>query len=284
MTPLLIVSDLDGTLLDSRGRVSARTRAAVSAVRAAGHIFIIATGRPVRDVWRIAQTLGSADIAVCGDGSICYDFIHETVVDYRPIASGDVRAAVAALRDGLPGHRLGAERELELLLEDDFVLAPELCVGARRAVSLLHELDGRGFAKLIVQADGSALEYCPTVAEILPRACAVTVSTPAFCQVNRAGVTKATALRRLARRLGVAARDTIAFGDMPNDLSMLAWAGRSVAVANAHPDVLAMAHETTASHDEDGVARFLEQLVGHRPGVSPPRAAATEQTLEDQAR
>lgn len=52
----------------------------------------------------------------------------------------------------------------------------------------------------------------------------------------------------------------MAFGDYPNDLPMLAWAGRAVAVANAHPDVLAAATEVTASNDEDGVAAVLEML------------------------
>ena len=54
----------------------------------------------------------------------------------------------------------------------------------------------------------------------------------------------------------------IAFGDMPNDLPMLAWAGHAVAVANAHPDVIAAHDEVTASNDEAGVARVLERLFG----------------------
>jgi hydroxymethylpyrimidine pyrophosphatase-like HAD family hydrolase len=58
---------------------------------------------------------------------------------------------------------------------------------------------------------------------------------------------------------GFIAADAIAFGDMPNDLPMLAWAGQSVAVANAHPEVLAAADEVTASNDEDGVAQVLER-------------------------
>ena len=52
----------------------------------------------------------------------------------------------------------------------------------------------------------------------------------------------------------------IAFGDMPNDVPMLAWAGYGVAVANAHPSVIAVADEVTGSNDDDGVAQVLEQL------------------------
>jgi hydroxymethylpyrimidine pyrophosphatase-like HAD family hydrolase len=76
------------------------------------------------------------------------------------------------------------------------------------------------------------------------------------------GVTKASALAALAARARIPAAEVIAFGDMPNDLPMLAWAGRAVAVANAHPAVLAAADEVTASNDDDGVALVLERLAG----------------------
>jgi hydroxymethylpyrimidine pyrophosphatase-like HAD family hydrolase len=80
-------------------------------------------------------------------------------------------------------------------------------------------------------------------------------------EVSAKGVTKAFGIERLASEHGVDARDVVAFGDMPNDLPMLGWAGHGVAVANAHPDVLAMADEVTASNDDDGVARIVERLL-----------------------
>jgi hydroxymethylpyrimidine pyrophosphatase-like HAD family hydrolase len=74
------------------------------------------------------------------------------------------------------------------------------------------------------------------------------------------GVTKGTALAALATELGIAPQDVVAFGDMPNDLPMLAWAGTSYAMANAHPDVLAAVDLKASSNDEDGVALVLEEL------------------------
>jgi hypothetical protein len=74
------------------------------------------------------------------------------------------------------------------------------------------------------------------------------------------GVSKATTLARFAKELGVEAKDVVAFGDMPNDLPMLAWAGTAYAVANAHPLVLEAVSLTTDSNDDDGVAKVLEQL------------------------
>jgi hydroxymethylpyrimidine pyrophosphatase-like HAD family hydrolase len=79
-------------------------------------------------------------------------------------------------------------------------------------------------------------------------------------EISAAGVSKASALARLCGQRGIDSRDVIAFGDMPNDLPMLAWAGSAVAVANAHPEVIAAADEVTASNEESGVARVLERL------------------------
>jgi len=81
-------------------------------------------------------------------------------------------------------------------------------------------------------------------------------------EVTAAGVNKAAGLAEVAAEHGIDAADVIAFGDYPNDVPMLAWAGPGVAVANAHAEVLAIADEVTASNDEDGVAIVLEQLAG----------------------
>ncbi len=74
------------------------------------------------------------------------------------------------------------------------------------------------------------------------------------------GVSKATVVAELAAAHGIGHEAVIAFGDMPNDLPLLAWAGTSCAVANAHPEVLAAASHVIGSNDEDGVAEYLETL------------------------
>lgn len=72
---------------------------------------------------------------------------------------------------------------------------------------------------------------------------------------------QADGLARYAARLGIAAEQVIAFGDMPNDLSMFGWAGRAFAVGNAHPSVIAAADAVIGPVEEDGVAVFLETLL-----------------------
>jgi hydroxymethylpyrimidine pyrophosphatase-like HAD family hydrolase len=85
-------------------------------------------------------------------------------------------------------------------------------------------------------------------------------STGALVEISAAGVTKASTLEVVAAELGVSRDEVVAFGDMPNDLAMLAWAGTSYAMANAHPSVLELAQRRAPSHDEDGVAAVLEEL------------------------
>ena len=82
-----------------------------------------------------------------------------------------------------------------------------------------------------------------------------------LAEINAAGVTKAAVLADWCAERAIGAEDVWAFGDMPNDLPMLAWAGTSYAMSNAHPDVIATATHRARSNDEDGVAEVLEQLI-----------------------
>lgn len=104
-----------------------------------------------------------------------------------------------------------------------------------------------------------------------------THSNPArsVIEMSALGVSKATTLARLCASRGIASADVLAFGDMPNDLPMLTWAGAAVAVANAHPQVLSAVSHHTATNDDDGVARVLEELAAAR-AVRPLSTEATE--------
>jgi hydroxymethylpyrimidine pyrophosphatase-like HAD family hydrolase len=90
-------------------------------------------------------------------------------------------------------------------------------------------------------------------------------SADSLLEIAAAGVSKASALTRVCAERGIASEEVVAFGDMPNDLPMLRWAGHAVAVANAHPELLAAADEVTSSNDEAGVARVLERLFREQP-------------------
>ena len=264
MSYRMAATDLDGTLLRSDGTVSRRTCEAVRAAESAGIVVALVTGRPPRWMASVAQATGHAGVAICANGALLYDLHSEQVVGSTLLDASAALAAVAALRAAVPGLSFAAE------------FAP----GFGHEASYRHgwelgEVDVRvGTAEeILTQPVVKLLARHPTMArdELLARALElvgadVTVTssstTEALLEISAAGVTKASALAGLAGRAGIPAAEVVAFGDMPNDLPMLAWAGRAVAVANAHPEVLALADEVTASNDEDGVAVVLERLVG----------------------
>ncbi|PVE09074.1 hydrolase [Streptomyces scopuliridis RB72] len=260
----LVATDLDGTLLREDGTVSGRTREALAAVSAAGAAHIIVTGRAVPWTRHILDDLGYEGLAVCGQGAQVYHagehrLLTSLTLD-RQLAGlalakieGEVGPlALAVSRDGLdgdvlvgPGYRL-QEGPLPTVLVDD---PAELWSAPLNKVYIQHpELDDDALAQAARATVGSLVDVVMAgagVVEILPL-----------------GLTKATGLSLAARRLGVKAADTIAFGDMPNDIPMFGWARHGVAMANAHEELKAVADEITASNEDDGIALVLEKLLG----------------------
>ncbi|WP_163549417.1 Cof-type HAD-IIB family hydrolase [Candidatus Frankia nodulisporulans] len=258
--PALVATDLDGTLIHSDGSVSARTRAALRRVRHHGATVVFVTGRPSRVMANIATQAAVGGLAICANGALVFDLDAGVTVSQRQLAVATALRLAHGIRAAVPdasfavesGGRFGREAAFETMWPD-----PEELVSAYP--ELLTALPA---TKLLVRRAGG-LPFTEVYEAILALAgteAVVTTSCVDLLEIAGAGVSKAVALAELAARRGLSAADVIAFGDMPNDLPMFAWAGHAVAVANAHPDVLAAADEITASNDEDGVALVLERL------------------------
>ena len=262
MTPALVVTDLDGTLVRSDGTVSARTRAAIAAVEAAGVPFVMVTGRPPRWMTQVAQDTGHRGLAVCANGALVYDLHTERVVEASLIDAAAAAGVVDALRRALPGITFAVE-DGGALFGHEPGYRPRWETGEHR-VEPIETLYAAGVAKLLARHEGmSGVDLHSAATEALGPLVEATYSSPdGLLEMTAVGITKATGLASLAERHGVPAGDVVAFGDMPNDLPMLAWAGLAVAMANAHPDVLTVADEVTASNDEDGVAAVLDRWFG----------------------
>jgi hydroxymethylpyrimidine pyrophosphatase-like HAD family hydrolase len=120
--------------------------------------------------------------------------------------------------------------------------------------------------KLMAVADGYAPDVlCEVLAPGLNVRCRVTHSGGACVEIGPPGTGKAAALAALCEGWGVQPTDVVAFGDMPNDADLLAWAGVGVAMGNAHPAVLAVADDVPLSNDDDGVAHWLASRRRRRP-------------------
>jgi Cof subfamily protein (haloacid dehalogenase superfamily) len=261
-TVRLVACDLDGTLLLPDATVSARSLAAIGRLRRAGIVFLLVTGRPPRSVREIAARAGLGGLAVCANGALVYDLDAGQVLASTPLASGVGRRLVRELRRALPGVVFAAEDERGFRRESAWVGH-----GLDAVDEVVHpdpvDLVAEPVAKLLLRHPELAqAELVARVRELASDRAVVTYSGAHLVEISAAGVTKAYALDWVCRRLGIPAAAVMAFGDMPNDLPMLAWAGRAVAVANARPEVRRAADEVTASNLDDGVALVLERLLG----------------------
>ncbi len=164
----------------------------------------------------------------------------------------------------MPGLAFAIEYGADFVHEPAYPVAFEHRRNDTRTVTAAELLE-RAAAKLLVRHPGrDSADLLSQVRPLVGRLAEVTHSTPVgpgLLEVSAAGVSKATALARLCAGHGIDAADVVAFGDMPNDLPMLEWAGRPYAMANAHPDVLAAVPTRAPSNDEDGVAVVLERLL-----------------------
>lgn len=224
-------------------------------------MVVLVTGRPPRLMSGIADATGHHGLAICANGALVYDLHTETIVESHPLSVSTARALAEQLRASIPGigfavestdGRFGHEPEYRprWQTDDTTVAAMEILLDAPLAKLLARHEDMNpdellAKARSVVTSDLAMLTHS---------------SRDRLLEISAAGVSKATTLAALCEEHGYDAQAVVAFGDMINDLPMLAWAGHSVAVANAHPDVLAAVDEVTASNDDDGVAVVLERL------------------------
>lgn len=256
-----VVTDLDGTLLRSDASVSARTRRALLRARASGATHIVATGRPVAECRWLPASLGYRGLAVCGQGGQLYDFGSDTMLWSATVDRGNARDVVETLRAGLPDLLVGVnvsgqDGRFHCTTDFDLPAAAEW-----HRVSGPEELWRHQVAKVVLRhATLHEDELACMVAAVSGPAFSVTHSFPRTVELLPPGIDKAVGLAHATEHLQLAADDVIAFGDMPNDVSMLEWAGHAVAMGNAHAAVLAIADEVAPSNDEDGVAQILERF------------------------
>ncbi|MFF0789854.1 HAD family hydrolase [Streptomyces spiralis] len=259
----LIATDLDGTLLRSDESISPRTREALAAATAAGAAHIVVTGRAVPWTRHILDDLGYRGLAVCGQGAQVYDagehrLLTSVTLDRQlaGVALAKIEAEVgplylAASRDGLDGEVLvGPGYALTgTLPSTPFTDASDLWRAPLNKIYVQHPtLSDDELADVAHRTAGGFVS--------------VTMAGEGVVELLPLGLSKATGLSIAARRLGLKAADTLAFGDMPNDIPMFAWAAHGVAMANAHEELKAVADEVTASHEEDGIAVVLERFLG----------------------
>ncbi|BET49021.1 MULTISPECIES: HAD family hydrolase [Streptomyces] len=273
--PRLIATDLDGTLLRDDKSVSPRTVAALAAAEKAGIEVFFVTGRPARWMDVVSAHVHGHGLAICGNGAAVVD-LHggpgkHRFVKVRELPQENALDAVRLLREAAPGtvyaveqtygfHQEPAYPKLHMEVPDDLLPAEEILSPGGRAAAepvlkilAFHpELDPDGFLTLARLAIGDRAN--------------VTRSSPsALLEISGPDVSKASTLALCCAERGISHEEVVAFGDMPNDVEMLTWAGRSYAMGNAHPDVVAAASGRTVANNDDGVAVVVERILADLP-------------------
>ncbi|WP_324275446.1 Cof-type HAD-IIB family hydrolase [Blastococcus brunescens] len=262
--PRLIASDMDGTLLRWDDTVSEATVAELDRWRGDGVPVVLATGRPPRWMHRIREVLGSGT-AVCCNGAVLLDLGTFEILHEEPVHPDVLRTVTAELRRRQPDTWFAVEYGLEFRHEP--IYKPRWDVDAPGvAEATLAEMVVQPVAKLLARhEDLPRDEFVALVEDVVgDRATVTNSSTDALAEISAAGVTKASGLAAVAARHGIGPEDVVVFGDMPNDIAAFEWVraagGRAVAMAHAHPDLMAVATDVTGTNEDDGVAQFLRAL------------------------
>jgi Cof subfamily protein (haloacid dehalogenase superfamily) len=265
--PKLVASDLDGTLVRSDDTVSDYTKAVLQQVRARGIPVVGATGRGPRLTDLTRADLGEVDYLVLAGGGRVLDLTEPG----PPVVLRDARLDGAVLLDLLARieERVGPLSVLVEALDGQSAPLwgdpnPEWRYPDVVEAMPRHEALAGAIIKGFARTAGYDVDALLAVARevVPPELATITQAGLGYVEITPPQVDKATGLAVITDRLGIDPQDVLVFGDMPNDLPMFRWAGFGrVAVAGAHPALLAIADEVTLSNDDDGVARYLDRLL-----------------------
>jgi Cof subfamily protein (haloacid dehalogenase superfamily) len=262
--PRLIASDMDGTLLRGDDTVSEATVAELERWRADGVPIVLATGRPPRWMQRIREVLRHGT-AICCNGAVLLDLESFEVLDEVALEPELLDSITSELRRRQPDTWFAVEYGFEFRHEPIYKPRWDVDVPGV-AEATLDEMVAAPVAKLLARHEELGPdEFVAVVEDVIGGRATVThSSSDALAEISAVGVTKASGLARVAEQHGVGPEDVVFFGDMPNDIAAFEWVrdggGRAVAMAHAHPDLMAVATDVTGTNDDDGVAAFLQSL------------------------
>ena len=262
--PKLIATDLDGTIVSHKGVISQRTIDVFTRARDLGvHVFFV-TGRPPRWMGEIREAFGFGS-AICCNGAMLYDLMNDVVLEEWMISIEDQLEVVRRMRIAMPEMSFAVEsndhyhREIAYIpkwdigMDDVGVVKIEDAI-KRPALKILGRCSNHEFTSdQMVEVAHRAVQDLVTVTH--------STSKDSLIEISALNISKGTTLEMMAKRLGLTAVDCVSFGDNPNDFSMLAWAARSYAMSDGHPDGPLFAKGVAEPCNADGVAKIIEQLL-----------------------
>ncbi len=265
----LVAIDVDGTLMERGKPVSSNVRRAIERAQNQGTIVTLASGRMFPLLEHLVSDLKITSPVICYGGALVVDPGTRRSLYERGVPLDLARAVIqeARRRDLTARVYVGEQVFVEQMAPGAYNFESLQRVNAVKVPDLVAHVD-RDPTHLAIDAPPERTRaLVEEMRRVFSPALHVTTGHPLLTEFSHPDVHKGSALAWLASEVGVSREQTLAIGDDWNDLEMLRFAGLGVAVANAHPDVLALAAiATVPSVSEDGVAVALERYVLNRPG------------------
>lgn len=264
----LVALDLDDTLLRSDLSISVRTRSALKKALARGVIVAFATGRVADALSNYVKSLGlhrKRGYLICGNGTLVLDSRTGEIFDETWLPA---KAALAAF-DLVDAEGFSAQiydgKNIIVSRQNEFSDADEKLTGMKQIIpeDFRAFLAERGAHKIVIPADPMLLKPLEEILRnVMGAEITLFTSKPYYLEILPPACDKGTALEKVAKKLGIAREDVMAFGDSMNDEAMIRWAGLGVAMCNGDERIKRIASLVTEkSNDEDGIALVIERYV-----------------------
>lgn len=262
----VLALDLDGTLTDSKKRISERTKESIDKFIAAGGTVALASGRPTFGVMPVAKILEldkKGGYILSYNGGCFLDcknnkqlFMKELTHEYLPILEKQAK------KFGINLMTYNGDKAYALDIDEQYYMI-EININhfIRVKADPLTPKITFPIIKCLMTADG---DYLAKVEKEMKKywegKLNIVRSEPYFLEVTEVGIDKASTITNMVKKLGKSVDNLICCGDGFNDLSMIRAAGIGVAMANAQERVRAAADYITKSNDEDGIVDVVENL------------------------
>ena len=260
----MIATDIDGTMLRSDGSLSPRVRDSLLAAQDAGIEVVPTTGRPYMVSTDVIEASTLDGYWIFANGAVTWHLGDDRLVRGHWITKESARQLVVELRAALPDAGFAIEMERAVSFEPGFEKLVPIRPAAGLHADVLDGLTNRVQKVLVFHPGLTVDKLFELVGRVVGDHAVPSYSGLSFIEVAPTLVTKASAVEDLAADLGITRNEVATFGDNHNDVSMLEWANRSHAMANATRDAKEAAATIIGANDEDGLAIAVDELIAHR--------------------
>ena len=259
----MVVTDMDGTLLNSNHEVSNRFFEIFKELKSKGILFVAASGRQYNSIIEKLQPIKNDIIVVAENGGFVMQQNKELLSTNLP--TNYIQQTLDILHNFPKMHPVLCGKHTAYVTgkSDAFVEKLKEYYSEFKVVSDLNEVTSEIIKIAIYHFDSSEQHIYPHLKR-LEKKLQVKISGTNWVDVSSANANKGFAIQQLMKQHHVQPNELIVFGDYNNDLEMLALSDFSFAMENAHPNIIKASKYITGNNDDFGVERILEQLIKNK--------------------